>query len=118
LEAQVARLKAVKDAAAHVHLNARTDLFLRNADHAPHMEEAIARSLAYADIGADSFFAPGLSDLDLIAQLCAACPLPVNVMRMDDSVSVSDLAEAGVARISAGPAPFRRAMAGLAAETL
>ena len=54
-------------------LNARTDLFL-NADPSAHdsrlLDEAIERAQAYADAGADGFFAPGLHNEPLIEELC------------------------------------------------
>jgi 2-methylisocitrate lyase-like PEP mutase family enzyme len=97
-------------------LNARTDLFLKQRDRARHGEligEAIERAQAYAEAGASGFFAPGLVDPDLIARLCAATRLPVNVIRLAGAPEVSVLAQAGVARVSYGPAPYREMIAGL-----
>jgi len=94
-------------------INARTDLFLREPNQERHrdlLSEAKDRLAAYAEAGASGFFVPGLTDQDLIAEICSSAPLPVNVMAMGDDVERSKLASLGVARISAGPAPFRRAM--------
>jgi 2-methylisocitrate lyase-like PEP mutase family enzyme len=66
-------------------INARTDLFLQEADRARHaglLEEAVARARAYAAAGARGFFAPGLADDGLIGKLCDAVDLPVNIMMM------------------------------------
>jgi 2-methylisocitrate lyase-like PEP mutase family enzyme len=115
LEAQVARLQALRNAAeaagAPLFINARTDLFLGSdpASHADFVAEARERALAYADAGADGFFVPGLRDLALIAELAEAQALPLNVMRAGDD-PIAALAGAGVARISHGPAPYRDAM--------
>lgn len=103
-------------------INARTDLFLQAKDPATHaalIPETLARAAAYATAGADSFFVPGLTDPTLIAALCTQSPLPINVLVLDTSQNLEPLATLGVARISFGPAPYRRAMASLtqAAQT-
>ncbi len=96
-------------------INARTDICLRAkaADHAASLDDVIARGKAYADAGASSFFVPGLRDLSLIRQVCAASRLPVNVMAGPEAAGFGPLAEAGVRRISYGPFPWRAAMATL-----
>ncbi|MCD2185116.1 isocitrate lyase/PEP mutase family protein [Rhizobium sp. GN54] len=91
-------------------INARTDLFLKEQDAAKHgglVEAAIERGLAFAGAGADGFFVPWLADADLIGRICEAVPLPVNVMMKPGAPDAKTLAEAGVARISYGPGPYR-----------
>lgn len=109
-----ARIAALRAATA-LFINARTDLFLLNPPegHADLIPEALARARAYADAGADGFFAPGLTDPAMIADLCAGTDLPVNVMASPTAPPRAVLAQAGVARISHGPFPWRAAMAGL-----
>jgi len=110
---QTARLRAVRDAAPDMVINARTDVFLKEKDPSKHMalvDEAVARGKAYAGAGADSFFVPGLTDLELIAQICTRSPLPVNVMHSGAASDIPLLAQAGVGRISHGPNPYRWAM--------
>lgn len=113
--ARVAAVRAAADAAgAPLYINARTDLFLKSkpADHdAALLDAALERARAYADAGASGFFAPFLGDEALIARLCEACPLPVNVMAAGHVPSTARLAELGVARVSYGPRPYRQAMA-------
>jgi 2-methylisocitrate lyase-like PEP mutase family enzyme len=116
---RVSAARAGADAAGvKAFINARTDLFLRT-DRAAHdvalIDAAVARAGAYAAAGADGFFAPGLADDDLIARLCAASPLPVNIMANAATPPKARLAELGVARISLGPGPYRAAMAALEA---
>ncbi|MEE4544561.1 isocitrate lyase/phosphoenolpyruvate mutase family protein [Streptomyces sp. V4-01] len=108
--AQAARLRAARDAAAAAGLpglvvNARTDVFLFGVG-APESRPAavLTRSRAYAEAGADGIFVPGLRDLDVLAELCAASPLPVNAMAVPGGPSVPQLAAAGVRRISLGTA--------------
>lgn len=119
IEAQAARVAAV--VASGMWVNARTDLFLRrlvageNPNDRSLLGEAIERAHAYAEAGAHSFFVPGVSDIDLIGQVCSRSPLPVNVIK-GDTMDIAAIAEAGVARISWGPRPWRWAMERLTEE--
>ena len=116
---QAARIAAVAECGLWV--NARTDLFLRklvagaNPNDRALVGESLERAAAYAEAGARSFFVPGVSDRDLIAEICAASPLPVNVIK-PDALDIATLAQAGVARVSWGPRPWRWAMERLAAD--
>jgi len=92
-------------------INARTDLFFGTKEApASLMDAARERATAYAAAGASGFFVPGLRDDPLIAEICAACALPVNVMVMGGMSPPARLAELGVARISFGPASYIGAM--------
>ena len=97
-------------------INARTDLFLHSdpATHKSLLPEALERANAYAGAGADGFFVPGLGDEGLIASVCEASPLPVNIMAWPERTpSASRLAALGVARISHAGGPWRVAMSAL-----
>jgi len=74
---------------------------------------AIERARAYADAGANGLFAPGLANINLIARLSEASPLPINIMVGDSTPTLSTLAEHGVARVSYGPRPYLIAMKAL-----
>ncbi|MGK6316164.1 isocitrate lyase/PEP mutase family protein [Neorhizobium sp. DT-125] len=120
---QAGRIRAVRGMADErglpFFINARTDLFLQEADrtrHAALLDEAIERAAAYADAGGSGFFAPGLADDDLIARLCEASPLPVNIMMFSGVSAPKRLAELGVGRVSYGPGPYRAMMARLKEE--
>jgi 2-methylisocitrate lyase-like PEP mutase family enzyme len=112
---QCRRIKAARHAADRAaipaFINARTDVFLK-ADATQHddvlFDDAIRRSHAYAEAGASGFFAPGLADEKLIARLCEACQLPINIMVMSTTPSTKRMAELGVARISHGAGPYRQ----------
>lgn len=113
---QSARIAAARAVAPDAFINARTDIFLKApaAEHdAAKLDQAIDRARAYADAGASGFFAPGLASETLIARLCEASPLPVNIMWFAGVPSAKRLAELGVARISHGPGPYRIAMKAL-----
>ena len=118
---QAARVAAIRAAAQHndvdLFINARTDLFLSQpADPEDVITEAIDRAKAYADAGASGFFIPGLQDETLIARICDASVLPVNVMIMAGVPSPDRLAEMGIARISWGPIPYINTMTTLRQE--
>jgi 2-methylisocitrate lyase-like PEP mutase family enzyme len=118
-EEQVARIATARRGADRagvpVFINARTDIFLRSdpVSHAGHVDEAITRAKAYADAGGNGFFVPGLRDESLIARVCEASPLPVNVLFHPELPPARRLAELGVARLSYGPRPWREMMAAL-----
>ncbi|MGV9778318.1 isocitrate lyase/PEP mutase family protein [Streptosporangium sp. NPDC003464] len=105
---QGARLRAARDAAAaaglpELFVNARTDVFLFAIGASDgRLGEVLARTEAYAEAGADGIFVPGLLDLDVLRTLCAESPLPVNAMAVAGGPSVTELAQAGVRRISVG----------------
>lgn len=68
---------------------------------------ALERLVAYADAGADCLYAPGVREPDVIrAIVSAVSPKPVNVLvfRANPVMSVSQLADLGVRRISLGSA--------------
>ncbi|GAA0328660.1 isocitrate lyase/phosphoenolpyruvate mutase family protein [Sphingomonas oligophenolica] len=116
---QVARIAAIRAATGRdFFINARTDIFLQNGP-ATHDEakadEAIARGNAYAAAGASGFFVPGLVDLALLQKISRAVRLPINFMAFPGAPGTRDVADAGVARISHGPNPYRTAMAALTA---
>jgi len=117
IEEQAERIEVFNKAGLFV--NARTDVFLKPLMQGtdPNQMElvyaALERANAYARAGAGCFFIPGLSDPDLIAQVCDKVTLPVNVMRLPQMVSNHELTNLGVARISYGGEPWRTAMAGV-----
>jgi 2-methylisocitrate lyase-like PEP mutase family enzyme len=79
----------------------------------PDFEDTVRRLRAFAEAGADVLYAPGLRDLATIRRLVAALPRPVNVVMgmIDPEITVPQLAEAGVKRVSIGGALARRAYA-------
>ena len=80
----------------------------------PHLDDTIGRLQAYEKAGADVLFAPGLPDLAAVSKVCAAVTTPFNFMAgiKGKSFSVSELAAAGVKRISLATSLYRAAMTG------
>jgi 2-methylisocitrate lyase-like PEP mutase family enzyme len=114
---RIRRARSVADGAqTPFFINARTDIFFQRPpeQHDKTMvDEAVERASAYADAGADGFFAPGLVDIALIARLAESSTLPINIMIVDATPPASTLAQHGVARISHGPRPYLVAMKAL-----
>lgn len=82
---------------------------------APSLDETIRRLQAFEGAGADVLFAPGLPDLAAVRAVCSAVSKPVNFMAgiKGRSFSMSELAAAGVKRISLATSLYRAAMTGL-----
>jgi 2-methylisocitrate lyase-like PEP mutase family enzyme len=72
---------------------------------------AIDKLVAFAEAGADCLYAPGVRNKgDIAAMVRAVVPRPLNVLVVDPALSVSELAELGVRRISVGGALARAAL--------
>lgn len=105
---QSRRLAAARQAAAASGLdefvvNARTDVYLRQVgEPAGRLDEVLARAEAYASAGADVLFVPGLLDLDTLAAIVAAAPVPVNAMAGHGGPTIAQLGDIGVRRVSVG----------------
>jgi 2-methylisocitrate lyase-like PEP mutase family enzyme len=112
----VERIAAASEAARDCGfvLTARAENFLHGR---PDLDDTIARLRAFESAGADVLYAPGLPDLDAIRLVCSSVGKPVNVvMGLKGALhSVSDLAAAGVKRISVGGSLARAALGAFAA---
>jgi 2-methylisocitrate lyase-like PEP mutase family enzyme len=91
-------------------LTARAENYLHGR---PDLDDTIRRLQAFAAVGADVLYAPGLRDLATIRRVVAAVQKPVNVVMSsaDPEITVQQLAGAGVKRISVGGALSRLAFA-------
>jgi 2-methylisocitrate lyase-like PEP mutase family enzyme len=107
----VARVRAARSAidkaGGEVLLVGRAECFL--VGH-PDLDETIARLKAYSNAGADCLYAPAIKTREQIAAIVkAVAPKPVNVLMSSGAnpLTVADLAELGVRRISVGGALAR-----------
>ncbi|MBI2467799.1 MAG: isocitrate lyase/phosphoenolpyruvate mutase family protein [Candidatus Rokubacteria bacterium] len=77
------------------------------------LDDTIRRLQAFEKAGADVLYAPGLRDLATIRTVAAAVSRPLNVVMSaaDPALTVEQLAEAGVKRVSVGGALSRLALA-------
>lgn len=81
----------------------------------PDLDDTIRRLQAFEAVGADALFAPGITRPEDIRTVCASVSRPVNVVMglKGGTLSVDELAELGVRRISLGSALSRAALGGL-----
>jgi 2-methylisocitrate lyase-like PEP mutase family enzyme len=109
IERMKASRRAIDGSGQNVLLVARSEgLIIKKSD----LNQTIERLVAYADAGADCLYAPGLKELTDIENIVAAvAPKPVNVLLLDSSMQVAQLAAAGVRRVSVGSAFARAAWA-------
>ena len=114
----VERIKASRSAidasGIPVVLTARCEAFLVG-DSDP-LRTSLERLVAFADAGADCLYAPGVTEPDEIAQIVkAVAPKPINVLAFAKNchLTVNQLADLGVRRISVGSSLARAAWGGL-----
>jgi 2-methylisocitrate lyase-like PEP mutase family enzyme len=83
----------------------------------PDLRDTIARLQAYQEAGADVLFAPGLKTKEDISAVVQSVDRPVNVIMGLQGVqlSLADLSQMGVRRVSVGSALARAALTALAA---
>lgn len=94
-------------------LTARAEDFLYER---PNLEDTIRRLQAFAAAGADVLYAPGLTSLAQIREVCAAvAPKPVNVLAgiKGQNFPAAQIAAAGARRISLGGSLARAALGSL-----
>jgi 2-methylisocitrate lyase-like PEP mutase family enzyme len=120
--AAVERIRAARaaiDASGEdVLLVARAEVLLTDPTQVTH---AIDKLIAFAEVGADCLYAPGLAKKeDIVATVRAVAPRPVNVLMATPRFTVAELADMGVRRISVGGALARVGWAALmrAAEAM
>jgi 2-methylisocitrate lyase-like PEP mutase family enzyme len=79
----------------------------------PDLDDTIRRLQAFEKAGADVLYAPGVRDLAAIRTVTSAVTRPVNVVMSaaDPGLTLAQLAEAGVKRVSVGGALSRLALA-------
>jgi 2-methylisocitrate lyase-like PEP mutase family enzyme len=67
------------------------------------LSPAIDKLVAFAEAGADCLYAPGAKGRDTIAAIVrAVAPKPVNLLMMEPTMPLAELAEIGVRRVSLG----------------
>jgi 2-methylisocitrate lyase-like PEP mutase family enzyme len=98
-------LRAVRAAAdargVHVVINARVDSFVRKVgDEAAQLAEALRRGRLYFEAGADCVYPIMAADRDAIRRLTSDLPGPVNVNARRGGLTVRELTDLGVRRIS------------------
>lgn len=106
-------VEATGSSESRVVLTARCEAWL--VGDADPLNTSIERIVAFADAGADCLYAPGVSDPEEISAIVdAVAPKPVNVLISSNNcdLTVAQLADLGVRRISVGGALARVAWGG------
>ena len=102
-----AKVACIKARTPGLFVNVRTDTYWLGR---PSLEQTLERASVYVEAGADGVFVPGVTAADEIATLARELPVPLNVLFAPGKLSVAELAELGVARISTGSLLFRVAL--------
>ena len=115
IELQVERIQAIselkKDLGIPFVINARTDAFwLKMSEEKDRLTLALERAKAYAEAGADCIFVPAMLNRDLVQTLVTEIPLPLNIIATPDGLSIAELEELSVARLSLGSGPARASL--------
>jgi 2-methylisocitrate lyase-like PEP mutase family enzyme len=122
VDAQAEYLAAVRQTAEEdgypLVINARIDVFfgpfLAGAGPGTQQElvaEAVRRAKAYIEAGVDCVFPIGLWERDALNAFMAEIATPVNLVRVPQAPSLTEMAALGVARVSWGPFLYWEAMA-------
>jgi 2-methylisocitrate lyase-like PEP mutase family enzyme len=115
----VKRVRAVRratdEAGVPLVINARTDVFLEDAQGGKAAyREAVRRLSAYREAGADCLFPIGVRDAATIEALVRDLEGPVNILAGPGAPTIPELDAMGVARVSLGGGPQRAALRTLA----
>jgi 2-methylisocitrate lyase-like PEP mutase family enzyme len=102
---------AIDKAGADTMLVGRAECFLVGQ---PDIDQTIARLKAYSNTGADCLYAPGISSVEHIRAVVAAlAPKPVNLLvGFNAELTLAQIADLGVRRVSVGGALARAAWGG------
>ena len=110
IEFQSARIRAVREMARQegtpLVINARTDVYWPRVSgtEAEKFDQAVRRAKAYLEAGADCIYPIIMGDLTTLKRLHEAIRAPLNVLAPTCRATLRELEEAGIARLSLGPA--------------
>jgi 2-methylisocitrate lyase-like PEP mutase family enzyme len=111
-DAMAAKIAAIKKRSPDVFINARVDTYWLNQDANP--QNSIRRAEKYVAAGADGIFVPLAADPDELRELAANIAAPLNVLVVA-GLSIRELGELGVRRVSTGSMPYGAAIHAAAA---
>jgi 2-methylisocitrate lyase-like PEP mutase family enzyme len=100
-----AKVRAIKQRRPDIFVNSRVDTYWLNQD--ADVAATLQRAQRYVDAGADGIFVPGASDPAVLRDLPAHIPRPLNVLAIP-GVTLDELAELGVRRVSTGSLALSR----------
>jgi 2-methylisocitrate lyase-like PEP mutase family enzyme len=100
VERVAAAVEAARGLSFPFTLTARAENHIRGN---PDLDDTLARLQAFEAVGADVLYAPGLKSIVEISAVCEAVSQPVNVLARA-SLTMAELVDAGVQRVSVGGA--------------
>lgn len=114
--AYLSEVRAASDAAGvHLVLNARTDSFIHwPGGEEAQLAEAIRRGRLYLEAGADCVYPMFVRRQEDVASLLSAIPGPLNVLPRRGGLTIAQLTDLGVQRISLASWVFQHVMQELA----
>lgn len=110
LDTQLAKIAAIKARVPQLFVNARTDAYWLAGSCPDPRAESLLRGQSFVDAGADGFFVPGTMGTDVIAELAASVPVPLNVLHRPGVFTPEVVSGLGVARVSSGSLLYRLAL--------
>jgi 2-methylisocitrate lyase-like PEP mutase family enzyme len=105
--AHAAKIRAIRSRNPGVFINARIDNYWLNQDAT--VPAVLARAAEYIAAGADGIFIPGATEPEELRTLAAEITRPVNVLAVP-GLSLDELSELGIKRVSTGSLPYRAAI--------
>jgi 2-methylisocitrate lyase-like PEP mutase family enzyme len=102
-----AKILAIKARSPEVFVNTRVDTYWLNQHADP--ATTITRALGYVAAGADGIFVPLANDPAELAEIVKYIPVPVNTLPIPN-LTLAELGELGVARVSSGSVPYGAAL--------
>jgi 2-methylisocitrate lyase-like PEP mutase family enzyme len=112
---QCARIRAVREMASRegipLVINARTDVYITDKIASEQKyAETVARARAYLNAGGDCIYPIGLGHLQTLKKLKAETNAPINVYAPMCRASLRELEDAGIMRVSLGPAMIKASL--------
>lgn len=102
-----AKVAAVKERNPDLFVNARVDTYWLGQQ--ANTTATIERALRYVEAGADGIFVPLANDRAELAEITHNIPRPLNTLPVP-GLTVAELGELGVARVSTGSVPYGAAL--------
>jgi 2-methylisocitrate lyase-like PEP mutase family enzyme len=98
-----AKVAAIKERNPKIFINARVDTYWLHQE--ANTASTVERALRYVDAGADGIFVPLANDRAELAEIASNIVRPVNTLPVP-GMTLSELGELGVARVSTGSTPY------------
>jgi 2-methylisocitrate lyase-like PEP mutase family enzyme len=98
-----AKVAAIKERNPKLFINARVDTYWLHQE--ANTASTVERALRYVDAGADGIFVPLANDRAELAEIASNIARPVNTLPVP-GMTLSELGELGVARVSTGSTPY------------